>query len=77
MMDMTVLNGGKHRTHASHNTGLLAMMDLTAANDVMTDVLFEPSVILSPAHSVPFHLSGRLYMFCVEVHVILGITVFA
>ena len=76
-MDVTVLNGGKHRTHASHNTGLLAMMDLTAADNVMTDVLFEPSVVLAPAHGVPLHLSGRLYMFCVEVHVILGITVLA
>ena len=77
VVDVAVLNGGEHAAHAAHNTRLLAMMDMAAADDVAAHVFLQPSVILAAAHRVALHLGGALHMLGVEVHVVFGVAVLA
>ena len=77
MMDMAVLNGGEDRAHAADDAGLLAVVHLAAADDVVADLFLQPAVILPAAHRVALHLGRALDMLRIEIHVILRIPVFS
>ena len=46
MVDMIVLNYRKYTPQMAYDTCLPAVMDITAAHDVMADVLFRPPLYL-------------------------------
>ena len=52
-------------------------MDVAAPHDMGTDSLLQPSVILSAADGVSFHLRWALHMLCREIVIVLGVIVFA
>ena len=74
---MAVFDDGEHTAHAADNTGLLAVVNVAAADDVASDLLLQPSVILPAADRIPLHLCGTLHMSAVEIHVIFRIQVLA
>ena len=77
VVDVVVLNQTEHAAHPSDDACLFTVMDMAAAYDVMTDGFLQPSVILSAADGIAFHLSGGFDVLFGEVMVIFGIVIFA
>ena len=76
-MNVVVLNDTEHTAHPSDNTGLLTVMDVAAADDMASDVLLRPAVILAAAHSITLHLGRAFYVFSGKVMVVLRIVIFS
>ncbi len=74
---MAVFYCRENGTHASDDTGLLAVVYMAPSHDVGSDVFFCPSVVLSAANGITFHLCGTLEPLGVEVHVVFPVTVFS
>ena len=74
---MVVLDDTEHTAHPSDNTGLLAVMDMAAADDMASDVLFRPAVILSAAYRIALHLGRALYMLSGEIMIVLRVVIFS
>ena len=77
MVDVTVLYDGENTAHTSYDTGLFAVVNVAASDDVASDFFLEPSVELSAAYSISFHLCRALYLLMEEIHIVLGIPVFS
>ena len=77
IVDVIVLDRRENSSHSSDDTGLLAVMDVTAAHGMASYALLCPAVELPAAYCIAFHLSGALYPFLCKVHIILGIKVFS
>ena len=58
VVDMVVFNNREYASKMSYNTCLTAVMDLTSAHNMGTDVFFIPSFIGSLADAVAFCLSS-------------------
>ena len=56
VMDMIVFNNGKYTAQMSYDACLTAVMDLTSAHNMGTDMFFVPSLIGSLADTVTFCL---------------------
>ena len=77
VVNMVVLNQAEHTAHASHDTGLLTVMDVAASHDMAAYFLLQPSVILAAAYRVALHLCRALHMFAGKIVVILFIIILA
>ena len=77
VVDVVVLDRGEHAAHAADDAGLLAVVDVAAADDVVADALLGPAVVLAAADRVALHLRGALDMARREVVVVLGVEVLA
>ena len=77
VVNVVVLNDTEHTAHPSDNTGLLTVMDVAAADDMASDVLLRPAVILAAAHSITLHLGRAFYVFSGKVMVVLRIVIFS
>ena len=73
IMDMTILDSREYRTHPTYDTRLLTVMDMASSYDMVTDILLEPTVILTSADGISFHLSRALNVLCIKVHIVLRI----
>ena len=77
MMDMVVLDHGENTAHSADNTCLFTMMDMTSADNMPSYGFFRPSVILSSADCISFHLRCTLYMLIGEIMIIFRIVIFS
>ena len=77
VMDMAVLDGGENPAHTAHDTGLFTVMNVAAADDMASHILLQPAVVLAAAYGIPLHLGGTFYVFCVKIHIIFRVAVFA
>ena len=77
VVDMVVLNGAEDTAHAADDAGLLAVVDVAAADYVVADILLEPPVILAAADGVTLHLGGTLDILGGKEMVILGVEILA
>ena len=77
MVNMAILNGGKHAAHAAHDAGLLAVVHFAPADDVAAHLFLQPPVVLAPAHGVPLHLGGGFDVLGVKVHIVFRVPVLA
>ena len=75
VVDVAVLDQGEHAAHPAHDTGLLTVVDVAAADDMVAHVLLQPAVVLPPANGVPLHLGGALHVPGGEIHVVFRIAV--
>ena len=75
VMDVIILNYAEDASHAADDAALLAMMYIVAADNVSAYVFLQPSVILSAAYGVTFHLCRAFYIFCSKVVVVVRIIV--
>lgn len=66
VVNVVVLNDTEHTAHPSDNTGLLTVMDVAAADDMASDVLLRPSMILAAADSITLHLGRAFTCFLVK-----------
>ena len=77
VVDVVILDRGEDCAHTSDDAALLAVVDVVAADDVRSDLLLEPAVVLSAAYRITLHLRGALQVFICEVVIILRIQIFA
>ena len=77
VMNVIVLNQREHTALAADNSVLLAVMNVAAAYDVMSDVLLKPSVILAAADSISLHLCRALHMTIGKIVIVVRILVLA
>ena len=77
MMNMVVLDDREDTTHTAYDTGLLTVMDMTAANDMAAYLFLQPAVILSAANCVTLHLSGAFNLFVSEIVIVIRIKIFS
>ena len=75
VMDVIILNYAEDASHAADDAALLAMMYIVAADNVSAYIFLQPSVILSAAYGVTFHLCRAFYIFCSKVVVVVRIIV--
>ena len=68
-----VLDEGEHAAHAAYDAGLLAVVDMVAADDVAAHLFLQPAVILASANRVTFHLGRTLYVFIGKVMVVIRV----
>ena len=76
MMYMAILYSREYAAHTSDYTRLLAVMYMTSSDDMASDTLFGPAMILAAAYGVSLHLRRALDTSGGEVHIIFGIKVF-
>ena len=75
IMDMAVFNQREYSTHPADNAGLFTVVDVTAAYNMMADILLQPAVVLPAADGIPFHLCGAFHMPGSKIHIIFRIPV--
>src|SRR5699024_12371850 len=49
MVDVIIFDDRENATHAADDSTLFTVMDVATANDVASDMLFQPSVVLAAA----------------------------
>lgn len=64
VVDMIIFNDGKYSSEMADNTGLSAVMDITAADDMGTDIFFGPSFSLSLTDGISFRLCAIFIKLC-------------
>ena len=77
MVDMIVLNYRKYTPQMAYDTCLPAVMDITAAHDVMADVLFRPPLYLRLTDSVPLRLGSVFIIFRCPFIIIVRLEIFS
>ena len=77
VMNMIILNNGKNSSQMSNNTSLSAVMDVTSADNVGTDMLPVPALIGSLADAVTFCLGAVLIFPFQPFVVILWLEIFS
>ena len=77
IVNMAILNQRKYSSHTAYYSGLFTVVDIAAADNMMSNVFFQPAVILPAADGISFHLCRALHMPGCEIHVIFRIPVFA
>ena len=75
MMDMVILDQTEHTSHTPHDPCLLTVINVAAAHDMASNLFFQPSMVLSPAYRIPFHLGRTFHMFTGKIMVIFRITI--
>ena len=74
---MVVLDDGKYTAHPSNNAALFTVVDITAADDMAADLFLEPSVVLTAADRVTFHLGRAFDMPVCKIMVVVGVKILA
>ena len=77
MVDVIIFDDRENATHAADDSTLFTVMDVATANDVASDMLFQPSVVLAAAYCIALHLRWTFYMFVCKVMFIVRIQIFS
>ena len=76
MMNMIILNDGKHTAQMPDNTGLSAIMNITTSYNVASDVFLCPSFPLRLTNSITLRLSTVLELFLQPFIIIFRLKIF-
>ncbi len=77
MMDVVVLDHREHPAKVSHDSGLTAVMNLTAAHDVAADVLLVPALVAGLQNAVSFGLGSVLVFGLQPLIIVVRLQIFA
>ena len=77
MMDIIIFNNTEYASHTSDDSGLFAMMNIISSDYMTSNFFFGPSMILSSADCISFHLCWTFNMVFGKVMIVLFVIIFS